>query len=197
MSCETKLRAPIVNRPEGYWQALFNKYENGKLKEILHAILNCDMKIFRAMLTTIEYQADVVHFIDPTDVTPKEWVISCTPKQVHVVDVGNAKQILAYWQDFDGLPTSLCDGSEMKVPANFDQLLVLMAQFNPYWLLEVCAYLPMLFGGLQLEAKCISHLRAGRVYEDFSPNPDYNYNATSKEMTQIRIILKQLLASLE
>lgn len=171
----------VVSRPEYYWQELYQRYRSSdRLKKTISKILDPDINLYRKILITTEYQCETVYPISADEVLPTHWVINYYDNEVHVVDHSDAHDILSDWFEFNSLPRHLPNGKKIKEIATFDQLIALMTHFNPYWLLEVCAY--------TLNERDFARLK---------PNDAYDYDASVEQIAQIREQLKELLKTLK
>jgi hypothetical protein len=172
----------VVERSPHYWVQLYGRCHNYALPEVLDGILNHDIKLYGEILDRLAYKAKVVRVVAFNAVEPTDWILSYnkTKKAVSVVRQDNANVILQDWFEFGGLPRTLPDGTVIGPVKTFDQLLAIMTQFNPYWLLEVVAY-----------------TLSGRDFGWMCPNSTYSYSATPEQILQIRAILTILQEVLE
>jgi hypothetical protein len=158
------------DRSVDYWQQLYLKYRNYDLKKILRGILDKDINLYRRILINYSYQNKAVYSVKAYLVEENQHVIGYEgDNMVNVTDQDNAKNILPHWIEFDHLPRFLPRTQGIYIKhypiETFDQLASLMTQFNPYWLLEVCAY-----------------SLAGGDFSNSHPNGRYNYEVQSEEI---------------
>jgi len=183
---------PIVERPDGYWENIFEKYNNqSNLLKCVEGTLNKDPKIYEWILEQWAYTAEYNKSKKVGMNTASEWVPSRrkdkfaeeTPGPVYAVTViphDTAQMILNEWIEFSGLPPTFPDGTAIPPVKTYFELMAAMTKFNPYWILEVCAF--------------------AFSYQDMTrtnPSEDYNYNATPQQIIQITDNLEKLKTKLE
>lgn len=178
-----KKECSVVDRPPYYWECLYSQFENRDLREILTGILNHDFSIYRKILGNIALQSEMAEFVLPEEVKPTHWLLKYNDEdgKMTVVDHEQADIIFQDWFKYNSLSRYSTNRTRIdNTIESFDQLLALMTQFNPYWLLEVAAY-----------------VLSGRDSRYYGSNFAYNYEANPTEMARIRYNLTELLETLD
>jgi hypothetical protein len=174
---------PVVTRPDGYWQHLFTVNRNPyNLLKCVEGTLYADTDIYRHIITRWAHQSGWAESIDKGTQTPDQWILESNRYEdkdntVDVIDQTGAQKILDDWTEFGSLPTTFPDKSPVPQVKTYQQLMAIIPKFNPYWVLEVCAFTFSL--------------------NDFSrsnPSEDYNYDAshTPSQIVEISANLQRL-----
>jgi hypothetical protein len=170
----------VVKLPDGYWQELYTNSKNKQLKKILSRVIDRDLELYKEILISYCYQLEAVESVDANKVTVEHWVIGMDDDNtVDVVHHGEAESILSEWIQYCSLPKLLANGKKHNKVTTFDQLIALMSQFNPYWVLEVASY-----------------SLAGGDFSRIQPNDEYSYEVSKVQMEQIYDNLSKVYDSL-
>lgn len=165
------------------------------LKKTLKRILKYDVSLYRNIVISLEYMINNVYEVSYNKVLNSQWVISYDKenKTVDVIDHSNAQTLLDVWLDDKNLPKRLPGGDKISNVKTFDQLIVIMPYFDPYYLLELAAY------ALNTkDYRGIEVIRDGEVIiKDFSEFEMSSYTEISlEEFKEKRNSLKELLKRL-
>ena len=143
----------VITRHEGYWEELFKRYHNYSLIENITDILGDNkegqINLYKHILTRWIRQCKWDIKI-PNKSHTDWWILSkyeCDSDdeedgKYSVCPQGKASIILMGWIEFLYLPPTLSDGTNINIEniKSFENLIDLMSKFNPYWLLEICAF---------------------------------------------------------
>lgn len=161
-SCDNCLK--IINRPDGYWLKLFKtqKCLITNIKDTIMINPNLYVKILSRWCEQCEW-AEYVLSVDPK----KHWILwkdnDDEEEGIKVVQHKKAQHILNDWHEFESLGKNVPTTVE-----TFDDLMIMMSKFNPYWILEMAALI------LQTDfSRC-------------SPNEDFDYTCDESDIILIK-----------
>lgn len=165
------------------------------LKKTLKRILKYDVSLYRTIIISLQYMMNNVYDVSYNKVLNSQWVISYDKenKTVDVIDHSNAQTMLDDWLYNKNLAKTLPGGDKIPNVKTFDQLIAIMPNFDPYYLLELAAY--------ALNTKDYKGIEVIRddevIVKDFSEFEMSSYlEISSEEFEEKRKELKQLLKKL-
>lgn len=166
-------------RSHKWWKELYRD-QRMDLKKTLGRVLEYDITLYREIIIAWMRQIEAIFFVEYEEMEPEYWLISHDPDDriAKVANQDEANEVIYELTHFHNLPKKLSDGKEISKIKTFDQLMVLMAQFNPEYILELAA-----------------HTLSGRDFSRFAMT-DYN-EADKVSLEKIRRDLEALLKSLE
>jgi hypothetical protein len=161
-SGETK-NDPTI-RPDEYWVEISKKFDYPDFKTVLASIIYREVTFYRALITKLS-NSKLTYFIKLENMTSDHYLLSLIGDEaVMVIDHTNAQSMLDNLILSNFLPKNLPNGKTMPKIKTFDQLIALMSNFNPFWLLE-------------LASQDSLH---GRI------NPNFNYEVNLSQVEEIK-----------
>lgn len=166
-------------RTPKWWKELYRD-QRMDLKKTLERVLDCDITLYREIIIAWMRQIEAIFFVEYEEMEPEYWLISYDQddRTAKVVNHAEANEVIHELTHSHELPKKLSNGKEIPKIKTFDQLMVLMAQFNPEYILELAA-----------------HTLTGRDFSRFKMSDYTELNESSAK--KIREDLESLLESLQ